>query len=380
MTGWPAIRTVVVRNTPTTGGHMTTTTDTFDPAVAEAFAGTLFGFYTGGMLTFMIDIGHRTGLFEAAAKGPATSQELADRAGLHERYVREWLGAMATSHVFNYDARTRTYTLPAEHAACLTGGGSGNLAPISQFPAHMGKHLQQVAQAFREGGGVPYEAFRPEFTDVMDAGSRNGFDEHLIASTLPLAPGLTERLQAGARVADIGCGTGHAIVLMAAAFPSSSFVGYDMAEDALAKARAEAAEAGLENATFERCDVAQLAPEEPFDVIVSFDTIHDQVDPVAVLASVYGALVPGGTYLMQEPHVSSNLEDNLANPVAPLIYAVSTLHCLTVSLAHGGAGLGTAFGEQMARQLLADAGFADIAVNPSPGDPMDAVYVSHKPA
>jgi SAM-dependent methyltransferase len=359
---------------------MTTTTDSFDPAVAEAFAGTLFNFYTGGMLTFMIDIGYKTGLFEAAARGPATSQGLAERAGLQERYVREWLGAMATSHVFDYDAATRMYTLPAEHAACLTGGGSANLAPVSQYSAHMGKHVRQVATAFREGGGVPYDAFRPEFTDVMDAGSRNGFDEHLVSHILPLATGLTERLRDGARVADIGCGTGHAVVLMAAAFPSSTFIGYDLAEDALDRARAEASAAGLDNASFEARDVAKLVPAEPFDAIVSFDTIHDQVDPVAVLASIYGALVPGGTYLMQEPYVSSNLEDNLTNPVAPLIYAISTLHCLTVSLAHGGAGLGTAFGEQKAPQLLADAGFADVSVHPSPGDPMDAVYVSHKPA
>jgi 2-polyprenyl-3-methyl-5-hydroxy-6-metoxy-1,4-benzoquinol methylase len=358
---------------------MTTSTDTFDPAVAEAFAGTLFGLYTGGMLTFMVDIGHRTGLFEAAAEGPATSQQLADRAGLQERYVREWLGAMTTGRVFNYDPRTRVYTLPAEHAACLTGRGSGNLAPISQFPAHMGSHVQQVARAFRDGGGVPYEEFRPDFTDLMDAGSRNGFDEHLITGILPLAPGLTDRLRAGARVADIGCGTGHAIVLMAAAFPSSTFVGYDLAQDAIEKARAEAAEAGVANAEFEARDVAQLTVAEPFDAIVSFDTIHDQVDPVAVLAHIYAALVPGGTYLMQEPNTSSNLEDNLANPAAPLIYAISTLHCLTVSLALGGAGLGTAFGEQMARQLLSDAGFGEVSVHPTPGDPLDAVYVTHKP-
>jgi SAM-dependent methyltransferase len=359
---------------------MTTTTRPFDPAVAEAFAGTLFGLYTGGMLTFMVDIGYRTGLFDAAATGPATSQELADRAGLQERYVREWLGAMTTGRVFTYDPSTRTYTFPAEHAACLTGSGSANMAPISQFPAHLGSHVQQVARAFREGGGVPYEEFRPDFTDLMDAGSRNGFDEHLIASTLPLAPGLTERLRAGARAADIGCGTGHAIVLMAAAFPASTFVGYDLAQDAIDKARAEAAEAGVTNATFEVCDVAKLAPAEPFDAVVSFDTIHDQVDPVAVLDSIYRALVPGGTYLMQEPHTSSNLEDNLANPMAPLIYAISTLHCMTVSLAHGGAGLGTAFGEQVARQMLADAGFGEVAVHPSPGDPLDAVYVTSRPA
>jgi len=113
---------------------------------------------------------------------------------------------------------------------------------------------------------------------------------------------------------------------------------------------------------------------------VSFDTIHDQVDPYAVLDRIHAALVPGGTYLMQEPRVSSNLEDNVANPMAPIVYSVSTLHCLTVSLAHNGAGLGTAFGEQKARAMLAAAGFGEVAVHPSPGDPLDAIFVTHKPA
>ena len=354
--------------------------DTFDPGLAEAFAGKLMGLYTGGLVTSMVDIGHRTGLFEAAAEGIATSQELAGRAGLQERYVREWLGAMVTGGIFDYDPVTRTYRLPAERAALLVNTGSGNLAPFSQFQAHLGKHLPRVAQAFREGGGVPYEEFRPEFTDLMDAGSRNLFDVHLIDHVLPLAPSLTETLTSGGRAADVGCGTGHAIVVLAAAFPQSRFVGYDLAEDAIEKARAEAAAAGLTNATFEVCDAATLVTAEPFDAIVSFDTIHDQVDPVAVLASIYGALVPGGTYLMAEPYASSNLEDNIANPMAPMLYAISTLHCLTVSLAHGGAGLGTAFGEQKARELLADAGFVDVTVTPSPADPSDAVYLATKPA
>jgi SAM-dependent methyltransferase len=212
----------------------------------------------------------------------------------------------------------------------------------------------------------------------MDAGSRNFFDDALISEVLPLAPGLVDTLTAGARVADIGCGTGHAVVLMAEAFPASTFVGYDQAEDALAKARAEAAERGVANAEFERCDVAALSVADPFDAVVSFDTIHDQVDPVAVLGRIHAVLKPGGTYLMQEPHVSSNLEDNVGNPMAPLVYAVSTLHCLTVSLAHGGAGLGTAFGEQRARELLAGAGFGEVTVHSSPGDPLDAVFVTRK--
>src|SRR5205823_7722039 len=191
-----------------------------------------------------------------------------------------------------------------------------------------------------------------EFTDVMDGLSRNGFDDTLVDGVLPLAPGLTDTLNAGVRAADLGCGTGHAIVLLAAAFPASTFVGYDFADDAIGRARAEAAEAGVDNATFEVRDVADLRVEQPFDVVFSFDAIHDQADPATVLANIYGSLVSGGTYVMVEPHASSNLEDNATNPFAPLIYGVSTLHCMTISLAQGGAGLGTAWGEQLARQML----------------------------
>ena len=358
----------------------TATTSNLDEAAAEAFAGQLFGLYTGGMLTFMVDIGHRTGLFTAAAAGPATSEELASRAGLEERYVREWLGAMVTGGIFEYDPATGAYRLPPEHAACLTGSGSANVARLSQFVTHLGRFVQPVARAFREGGGVPYADYVPEFTDVMDASSRNIFDEHLVGEILPLAPGLTDRLEAGARVADIGCGTGHAVVVMARAYPSSTFFGYDLAEGAIERARLEAADAGLENAHFEVRDVAQLTVEEPFDAVVSFDTIHDQADPRGVLQRIHAALVPGGTYVMVEPHASSNLEENVANPMAPALYAISTLHCLTVSLALDGAGLGTAFGEQQARRLLADAGFGEIEVHPAPGGPIDGVFVTHKEA
>jgi SAM-dependent methyltransferase len=359
---------------------MTITTDELDLEGVEAFAGQMFGNYMGGMLTFMVDIGHRTGLFIAGAEGPATSAELAARAGLEERYVREWLGAMVTGGVFEYDPATVTYTLPGEHAACLTGEGSGNLARFSQFVTHLGRFVQPVARVFAEGGGVPYAEYVPEFTDVMDASSRNVFDEHLVASILPLAPGLPDRLAAGARVADVGCGTGHAIVVMAGVYPASTFVGYDTSEEAITRARAEAAAAGLSNATFELRDAAELTVDEPFDAVVSFDTIHDQADPEGVLAGIQRALVPGGAYLMVEPNASSLLEENMANPMAPLLYAVSTLHCLTVSLAQGGEGLGTAFGEQKARQLLADAGFEGVEVHPAPGDPIDGIFVAHKPA
>jgi len=354
-----------------------TTTATLDEARVEEFAGELLGHFTSGMISLMVDLGHRTGLFEAAAEGPATSEELAARAGLQERYVREWLAGMVTGGIVDYDPSSCTYTLPAEHAACLSGTGASNLAALAQINTHLGKHLHKVATAFREGGGVPYSEFRPEFTDVMDAAGRGTYGELLVDAWLPLAPGLVDRLTAGARVVDIGCGTGFAVILMAKAFPASTFVGYDLAEDAIIRARAEAEAAGITNARFEVRDVATLIVDEPFDVAISLDAIHDQVDPRGVLNRIHDALAPGGIYLMVEPAASSNLEDNIANPLAPWMYGVSTLHCMTVSLAHGGAGLGTAWGEQRARRMLAEVGFTEPAAHPA--FPIDTIYVTTKP-
>jgi len=350
-----------------------------DETRVEEFTTQLLSHYTSGMLSLMVDLGHRTGLFDAAAEGPATSEELAARAGVHERYVREWLGALVTGGIVLYDPASATYTLPAEHAAVLTGTGSANLAPLAQINTHLGKHLHQVAESFRRGGGVPYSEFRPEFTDVMDAASRSTFDELLVDQWLPLLPALCDRLRAGARVADIGCGTGHAAVVLAAAFPASTVLGIDVAEDAIARANVEAGALGVTNARFEVADAARFTASEPFDVVFSFDAIHDQVDPRAAVERVFAALSSGGTYVMVEPAASSDLEDNIANPMGPWMYGVSTLHCLTVSLAHGGAGLGTAWGHQRASKLLEDVGFIDVAVHDAPGDPIDAIFAGTKP-
>ena len=340
---------------------------TIDPAKADEFAGQLLSIYTGSMLTYMVDIGNRTGLFIAAAGGPATSDQLARRAGLTERYVREWLGAMVTGGVVVYDPADGMYFLPPERAAVLTDGPL-NLAPMAALSTHLGKHVHQVAHAFREGGGVAYAEYRPEFTDVMDGISRVFFDGALIDRYLPMVPSLTEQLRAGARVADIACGTGHALVLLARTFPASRFTGYDLDEGAVVRARAEAAGAQLRNVTFHVRDAATLTVDEPFDVVFVFDAVHDQVDPVAVLDRIHAALAAGGLFFMKEPRATDNLEDNLTNPMAPMLYGTSTLHCMTVSLAHGGAGIGTMFGEQRARNMLNRAGFVDINVRPA-GDP-----------
>jgi len=352
---------------------------TFDPARAEAFAGRLVTAFTESIVTLMIDLADRTGLFAALAQGEGTSAELAERAGLVERYVRECLGALVTGHVVEYDATTGRYALPAEHAACLTGPGAMNLAPISRLSTHLAGHVAGVARAFREGGGVPYEEFRPEFTQVMDGLSRGTMDDQLIDGILPLTGDLPARLAAGTRAADVGCGTGHAVNLLARAHPRSTFTGYDLADDAIAAARDEAAAWGLGNASFAVCDVRELPLDPPFGAVFAFDAVHDQADPAGVLARVHAALEPGGVFVMVDIKAATELAGNVGNPLAPWLYGVSTLHCLTVSLAQDGAGLGTVWGEERAREMLGDAGFVDVAVHDVPDNPFNSVYVAHKP-
>jgi SAM-dependent methyltransferase len=343
----------------------------------QEFARTLFGHYTSGMVTLMVDIGHETGLFDAMASGGGTSEQIADRAGLNERYVREWLSAMATGGIVEYDAGSRTFRLPPEHAVCLTGTSSRNLAANSQVLAMLSRRLPSVVECFRAGGGVPYSEFRPDFTDYMDASWRLLYDGLLVKGFLPAAKGLPERLANGIRVADLGCGTGHAINLMAREYPRSDLVGYDIAEDALERARAEARAMGLTNARFEVVDVTRLPPAARFDLITSFDAIHDQRDPAAVLRSAAAALAPDGIYLAVEPRASSSIEDNLRNPFAAYMYGMSVLHCMTVSLAEGGTGLGTAWGEQTARRFLAEAGFTSVEVVEAPG-PQNTIYICRR--
>ena len=345
-------------------------------ATAEDFAGELFGLYTAGVVTLMIDLAHRTGLLEAMGHGPGTSAELADRAGLQERYVRECLSSLATGGIVTYEPATSTFELPPHHAECLTGEGSKNMAPLASIGPLLARHSNEVAAAFREGGGVPYEAFRPEFTDTMDSLSRGLFDEQLTDGILPATGDLPERLKAGIRAYDIGCGTGHSTNVLARAFPASTFVGLDLAADAIERGRAEAAEWGLDNVSFEVLDLVNLAASPPVDAVFAFDVIHDQAHPAEVLERVSKALADDGVFVMMDIRASSHLEKNMDNPFAPLLYGLSTMHCMTVSLARDGAGLGTCWGHELATQMLADAGFVDVTLHEVPDDPLDVLYVA----
>jgi len=256
----------------------------------------------------------------------------------------------------------------------LTGETAQNLCPHSRLINHFGAHLAKLTECFRTGGGVPYSAYRPEFTQCMDDTWRRIFDQQLVSGFIGAVPGLSDRLRRGIHVLDVGCGTGHATNVLAREFSQSRFRGYDIAEDAIGCARAEAAKMELSNSAFEVVDVAAILPAPQFDLITAFDAIHDQRAPAEVLRGIHGALAPGGTFLMIEPKFSSRVEENMNNPFAPMYYGFSLMHCMPVSLASGGAGLGAVWGEETARQMLAAAGFNSIVVLDAPR-PQNHIFV-----
>lgn len=345
----------------------------------EEFTERIAATLDGASLTILLSIGHQTGLLDTmAGLPPSTSAQIADAAGLDERYVREWLGGMTTGRVVEYDADTATYSLPAHRAGVLTrAAGPQNLAVVAQFLPLLGEVEQKIIGCFRAGGGLPYSEF-PRFHQLMAEESGAMYDASLVDVVLPLVDGLVERLRVGADVADFGCGSGHAVNVMAQAFPASRFTGIDFSEQAIATGIREAADRGLTNATFESHDLSELDKPEAYDVITVFDAIHDQARPARVLENIYRALRPGGVLLMADIKASSRLEENVGVPMSTYLYTTSLMHCMTVSLALDGAGLGTAWGTQLAVAMLGDAGFDDVRVAEIEADPINNYYIARK--
>lgn len=325
---------------------------------AGVYANRVVRTLNNGFVTLMISIGHRTGLFDAMAKlPPATSTEIAEAADVNERYVREWLGAMTAAHMLEYEPKTSTYRLPVEYAAVLTrDSGPANLATYAQFLPILASVEDMVVAAFRSGGGVQPDAFA-RFQEAMADERRKFVDESYVETIVALMPGLGERLAAGADVLDVGCGQGFVMNVMARMFPNSRFRGYDISREAVRAAREDAEAWGLTNVEFEIGDVASLEDEAAYDLVTAFDAIHDQAFPRIVLRNVARSLKENGFFLMQDIAGSSRLERNLEHPFAPLLYAVSTLHCVPVSLAEEGDALGAMWGEETARHMLYAAGF-----------------------
>jgi 2-polyprenyl-3-methyl-5-hydroxy-6-metoxy-1,4-benzoquinol methylase len=359
---------------------MTQVTETFDQAKAEAFAGKMLEVLNASGVALFSSVGHQTGLFDVmAGLPPSTSDEIASAAGLNERYVREWLGGLTLARVLEYDPGTATYRLPPEHAAFLTReAGPDNFAFFMQYIPLIGIVEGEVVEAFRHGGGVPYSSF-PNFQEIQREETARVYDAALIEAILPLAGPVIEKLRDGtASVLDIGCGAGHAINLMAREFPAARFTGYDFSEDGIALARKEAESWGLTNARFELQDIAEAPDVEAYDLITALDVIHDQARPRQVLAAAARALKPGGTFFMGDIAMSSKLEENLGHPMGPALFMFSAFHCMTVSLAQGGEGLGTCWGEQKARELLAEAGFTSVSTGQVESDILNIYYTCRK--
>lgn len=347
-----------------------------DTQKSDAFAARVLGMLNDGMAMLMVSLGHRSGLFDVLADGePRTSEALARDAGLHERYVREWLGAMVAARIVERDPAAGTHRLPPEHAHALSRKSpTANLAVFAQYLPTLAAVEDRVLDCFRNGGGVSYEAF-PRFHAVMAEDSGQSIVPIIVDQVVPLIDGLHERLTEGIDVLDIGCGRGLALIALARAYPRSRFAGYDLSDEALAYARGIAADAGLDNVRFEVRNLTEWSEPRAWDWITALDAIHDQARPDKVLAAVRGALRPGGVFLMQDIDASSEPVENIDHPLGPALYTISTMHCMTVSLAQGGLGLGTAWGVQLAERMLREAGFDAVRIHRFAHDVQNAYFV-----
>lgn len=259
----------------------------------------------------------------------------------------------------------------------LTRSAEANFAATFQFLPQLGSVEEQVIRCFREGGGVPYCAYCG-FHSIMAEESEQTVVKALFDHILPLADGVMEQLEAGIDVLDLGCGRAHALMAMAERYPRSHFRGLDLSQEAIDWAGSRAADRGLGNIDFVVQDATTFDEVAAYDLITTFDSIHDQAHPDRVLEGIHRALRPGGTYLMQDIAVSSHLEKNIGHPIAPFVYTISCMHCMTVSLAQGGAGLGAAWGEELAVLMLREAGFGQVDVRRLDHDIQNNFYIMRK--
>jgi ubiquinone/menaquinone biosynthesis C-methylase UbiE len=337
----------------------------------------LFAALNGSALAVFVSIGHKSGLIKTMLQmPPATSEQIAERAGLQERYVREWLGGMVVCGIVDYAPDQSTYVLPPEHAVVLTGNAGPNvIAAHTEFIPILAGVEPYILECFRSGGGPPREVYG--FSGCVPVNDSNT-DADLLRNSVELVPKLTKSLRDGIDAADFGCGKGHFVNVMAKAFPNSRFTGYDFLDDSISVARAEAESWGVMNARFELQDVADLDAPDAFDLITTMDVIHDLAKPGAVLKTIYRSLRSGGTYLMGDVRASTNLHENIGQPLAPYAFLWSLAGCMPASLRQSGEGLGSMWGEQKALEYLGDAGFRDVAVVKPEGDVINSYYICRK--
>ncbi len=352
-----------------------------------AFSQKMIAILNGAALNLAVAIGYRTGLFDVMAglERPRTAAEIAASAGLSHRYVREWLGVMATGGIVELttsDPGGSRYRLPAAHAPLLTrAAGNGNLAVYTQeIPLLTNCALEPVLAGFKSGDGIPYDRY-PAFQAFMTELSEAKHRDVLVDRFLPSVDDgrLVVRLQQGIRVCDLGCGEGLALRLMARAYPRSRFLGLDISAAAIDTARRSAAAEGLENIAFEVRDAARLCEDEDLggscDYVTAFDAIHDQTRPLEALRGARHLLAPGGLFSMIDIAAESEPAQNIDHPMGPFLYTVSLMHCMPVGLADGGVGLGMMWGRRRALEMLAAAGFTQVTVVPMAHDPFNRHFL-----
>jgi len=354
------------------------TAPAFDGDKAHAFAFKVLGDFTACQMGTLTTIADRLGLFDRLAEGgPATSVEFAARAGIDERYGREWLAAMACHGYLAYDDARRRFALPPEHAFCLTDRDSPvYLGSLFGMAPTTWSNVDLLTDAFRHGGGVPQERFGGEFWCGFERFTRTAFRNNLVADWIPAMPEVDAALRAGGAVADGGCGNGQALLFLAQGYPEAVLVGYDNYAPAIAAANANAATAGLaERVRYEVCDVTAGIPGA-YDLVTCFDVVHDMPRPRPAMRAIRAALKPDGTYFVLEFNFSADLRANIDHPlgIGAFGYSASTNYCMTQALAVGGEGTGTCMGEEKARALATEAGFSRFRRLDFPANPFNLFY------
>ena len=345
--------------------------DSFDPKRAAAFEERFVNALNESGMLQLVSLGHRTGLFNHLAGGiPVTIDALAGDTGLHERYLREWMGGLTVAGLVEHDPDTMTYRLPPEHGNLLSDRGDANFAVYAQFIPQFGQVEDDIVHCFRHGGGVDYARYG-RFHEIMAEDSGQTVLPALLDAILPLAPELPSRLEQGIRAVDLGCGRGLALMKMAERYPNSRFVGYDLSDSAIDWAADRAARLRLNNLDFQVRDLSHFdrdAETAAFDLATTFDAIHDQGKPLNMLKGIRHTLKDDGVYIAQDIHASSHHHHDREHPLGSLLYALSVMHCTPVSLAQGGEGLGTMWGREIARDYFERAGFSAIDVHQLPHD------------
>lgn len=319
------------------------------------FLGMAIGDMGAAMSASLILLGDRLGLYKALAAQPLTSTQLAEKTGTVERYVREWLANQAAGGYVQFDADDGTWSLSPEQAACLADpDGPVDIPGAYNIIEAVFHVLDRTTENFRTGAGLEWGDHHPCLFAGTERFFRAGYNANLVSSWLPALDGAVERLESGAKVADVGCGHGASTVLMAQTYPNSTFIGYDYHDESVRVAAERAAEAGVPNAKFEVADATGYEDKD-FDLIAFFDCLHDMADPVGVMQHTRAALKTDGIAMLVEPFANDRVQDNL-NPVGRMMYGASSQICVPVSLARNGPALGAQAGEARLRDVVVDEG------------------------